>query len=191
VRVSPERFIDDTRANLVNAALLARLPSLGLNQCYLTAGCLFQAAWNRIAGLAADWGVKDYDVFYFDDCDLSWEAEDAVFRRVLEVTADLAVGIEVKNQARVHLWYPQRFNAPYPRLMSSRDGIDRYLVTCTCVGIEVVTGELYAPNGLADVYGGVLRMNPANCQPAQFLEKAKSYQSRWSWLRIVAADPGR
>jgi uncharacterized protein len=26
----------------------------------------------------AGWGVKDYNVFYFDDHDPSWEAEDAV-----------------------------------------------------------------------------------------------------------------
>ena len=182
---SSERFIDDLMSNPINAELLARLPRLGLNQCYLTAGCLFQAAWNRISGHPAGWGVKDYDVFYFDDDDLSWEAEDTVIRRVRELTADLAVNVEVKNQARVHLWYKQRFNARYPQLVSSRDGIDRYLVTCTCIGIEVASGALYAPNGLGDVYEGLLRMNPVNSQPEQFLRKAQSYQSRWPWLRIV------
>jgi hypothetical protein len=60
--------------------------------------------------------VKDYDVFYFDDSDLSWDAEDAVIRRVQEAVADLGVTVEVKNQARVHLWYEQRFKATYPRL---------------------------------------------------------------------------
>jgi uncharacterized protein len=45
---------------------------------------------------------------------------------------------------------------------SARDGIDRYLISCTCVGIEVTRGELYAPNGLQDLAGGILRMNPLN-----------------------------
>ena len=64
-------FRDSVLQNPCNAALLNRLPGLGLPQCYLTAGCLFQAVWNRRSGRAPDWGVKDYDVFYFDDGDLS------------------------------------------------------------------------------------------------------------------------
>jgi hypothetical protein len=183
--MSPAAFIATATTNPVNAALLARLPSLGLGQCFLTAGCLFQAVWNRRAGQAVDWGVKDYDVFYFDDTDLSWEAEDAVIQRAKALFSDLDADIEVKNQARVHLWYPQRFGAPYPQLTSSRDGIDRYLVACTCIGIEAATGTLYAPNGLQDVQDGVLRINPLMPQPDQFQRKALAYQQRWPWLRIA------
>ncbi len=179
-------FINDVMTDPVNAELLRRLPDLGLNQCYLTAGCLFQAAWNRISGNPAGWGVKDYDVFYFDGDNLSWEAEDAIIGRARTLLADLGVNVEVKNQARVHLWYQQRFNASYPRLTSSRDGIDRYLITCTCVGIEVATGALYAPNGLQEVYEGTLRMNPVNSQPIAFRQKAEQYRLRWPWLRIIA-----
>lgn len=180
-----QMFIDEVMTNPVNAELLSRLPSLALNECFLTAGCLFQAIWNRISGHLAGWGVKDYDVFYFDGNDLSWEAEDSVIRRAQTSLADLGVNVEVKNQARVHLWYQQRFNASYPRLTSSRDGIDHYLITCTCVGIEVATGSLYAPNGLHEVYDGILRMNPMNSQPIQFRQKAEDYQLRWPWLRIL------
>ena len=71
--MSPRDFIVCAMSNPANAALLSRLPSLTLNQCHLTAGCLFQAVWNRSSGQAANWGIKDYDVFYFDDRDLSWE----------------------------------------------------------------------------------------------------------------------
>jgi hypothetical protein len=81
MRPSAQMFIDGLMANPVNAELLRRLPSLGLNECFLTAGCLFQATWNHISGHPASWGVKDYDVFYFDANDVSWEAEDAVIRR--------------------------------------------------------------------------------------------------------------
>jgi hypothetical protein len=52
--------------------------------------------------------VKDYDVFYFDE-DLSWEAEDAVIQHLGVLTNDLGVTVEIRNQARVHLWYKQRF----------------------------------------------------------------------------------
>jgi uncharacterized protein len=177
-------FLAQVRTNPVNAELLARLSKLGLPQCHLTAGCLFQAIWNAASGNPAAWGVKDYDVFYFDD-DLSWEAEDAVITRVQALCADLGVTVEVKNQARVHVWYEAKFGATYPRLDTAKAGIDRYLVTCTCVGIDIATGELYAPYGLADLYNGVLRPNPANHQLGRYLEKAQSYRARWPWLTIA------
>lgn len=178
-------FIELALRNPVNAALLRdRLPALNLRECHLTAGCLFQAIWNHRSGRPADWGVKDYDVFYFDDSDLSWEAEDDVIRRVQAATSDLGVNVEVRNQARVHLWYEQRFKAPYPVLRSAREGIDRYLVACTCVGIEVASGALYAPDGLMDLAAGVLRMNPRYAAAGMFMEKAQSYRERWQWLRI-------
>ncbi|MBY8821831.1 nucleotidyltransferase family protein [Sphingomonas colocasiae] len=175
-------------ANPANAALVARLPALGLNQCHLVAGCLFQAVWNRASGHAPGWGIKDYDIFYFDDGDLSWDAEDGVIRAVDALTADLGVTVEVRNQARVHLWYAERFGTGYPQLRSARDGIDRYLIACTCVGIEVATGEFYAPDGLDDLARGVLRMNPRNPRPALFREKAESYRSRWPWLTVVEPE---
>ena len=178
-------FLDDVWQNPVNAELLLRLRSLGLRECHLTAGCLFQTVWNRLCGREPPWGVKDYDVFYFDDADTSWEAEDQVIRRVSEATADLSVNVEVKNQARVHLWYPGRFGSDYPQLRSARDGIDRYLVSCTSVGIETQSGQVYAPNGLNELAEGVLRMNPVNASPDLFRQKAESYKARWPWLTVL------
>ena len=183
--MSEAEFLDGVRENPVNAELLLRLRSLRLRECHLTAGCLFQTVWNRLCGRVAQWGVKDYDIFYFDDADTSWEAEDLVVRRVSEATADLSVSVEVKNQARVHLWYPDRFGDNYPQLRSARDGIDRYLVSCTCVGIEVQGGEVYAPNGLKELREGVLRMNPVNARPDLFRQKAESYKARWQWLTVL------
>ena len=179
-------LLDLAMANPVNAEITARLPALGLDQCFLTAGCLFQAVWNHQSNLSAAHGVKDYDVFYFDT-DLSYEAEDAVIRAAERLFEDLGVNVEVKNQARVHLWYGQRFGRPYPQLLTAKDGIDRYLVAGTCIGLEVATGEVYAPYGLADVEQGVLRINPLHPEPELFVRKARSYQERWPWLQIVEA----
>jgi hypothetical protein len=177
-------FCATALANTFNAQLLERLASLELPECYLTAGCLFQTIWNERSGRAPNWGIKDYDIFYFDSTDLSWEAEDGVIRRVAQATADLPIEIEIKNQARVHLWYGERFGGDYPQLRSARDGIDLYLVSCTCVGIEVQSGSLYAPYGLDDLAAGILSMNPFNPKPDLFLAKAESYQQRWPWLQI-------
>lgn len=177
-------FLTSVTLNPSNAELLKRLPTLQLPQCLLTAGCLFQAVWNQQAGLPPAWGVKDYDIFYFD-ADTSWEAENAVIEAVQGLCGDLGVVVEVKNQARVHLWYGQRFGRDYPPLRSAKDGVDRYLVAGTCVAIDVASAEVYAPFGLDDIYDGVLRSNPLNHQPDLFLAKALSYQQRWPGLQII------
>ena len=185
---TPRMLVDNAMANPLNAELLTRLASLALPQCHLCAGSIFQATWNLASGRAADWGVKDYDVFYFDDRDLSWEAEDEVIQRVHASTADLGVQVEVRNQARVHLWFADRFGASYPQLRSAHDGIDRYLVACTCVGIEVATREVYAPDSLQDLADGVLRINPRQPSPELFCAKAASYRARWPWLTIAPVE---
>ncbi|WP_454865748.1 nucleotidyltransferase family protein [Pseudomonas umsongensis] len=182
--LTAEKLVGIAMTNPINVQLTSRLPALGLDQCMLTAGCLFQAVWNQKAQRDPGWGIKDYDVFYFDP-DLSWEAENEVIHRAQRLLQDLGVNVEFKNQARVHLWYSQRFGGTCPRLESARDGIDRYLVAGTCIGLDVVTGEVYAPYGLEDLDDGVLRINPANPRPDLFEQKAKSYQVRWPWLRVV------
>lgn len=176
-------LIEIALANPANAEILRRLPGLGAPQSHLVAGCLFQAVWNRLSGLVPATHVKDYDVFYFDDRDLSWEAEDEVIRRARGLFSDLGVRIEIRNQARVHLWYRERFGGDYPRLTSARDGIDRYLIPCTSIGLSA-EGVLYAPYGLDELWAGILRMNPVNPQPGRFIEKAASYVERWPWLTI-------
>lgn len=187
MNLTPERLVTIAMTNPINAQIAERLPSLGLSQCMLTAGCLFQAVWNHHSDLPPESGVKDYDIFYFDT-DLSWEAENDVIVRTRQLFHDLDAKVDIKNQARVHLWYGERFGRAYPQLESTKDGIDRYLVAGTCIGLDPGTGELYAPYELDDVALGYLRPNPKNIQPDLFHQKATSYQSRWSWLRIV--QPG-
>ncbi len=167
-----------------NRAILERLADLRAPQAMLTAGCLFQPVWNARCGLPPDHGIRDHDVFYWD-ADTSEAAEDRVIQRAARLFADLGVTVEVRNQARVHLWYAAHFGAPCPPLPSARAGVDRFLILATCVGIEA-GGALYAPYGLADLAAGVLRPNPANDQPALFAAKAASYRERWPWLTVAS-----
>ncbi len=181
------RFIGQALENPYNRAILERLPALQLPDAWLVAGCLFQTVWNRLDGRLATAGIKDYDLFYFDAGDLSERAESQVGQKVEACFRDLGVTIEAKNQARVHTWYQQWFGQPYPALRCSRDGIDRFLVPCTCVGLRNASGSpdtLYAPYGLLDLYRGVLRPNPLIDHRALFRNKANSYRARWPWLQI-------
>ena len=142
--------------------------------------------WNLRDGRPPGAGIRDHDVFYWDG-DTSWDAEDVVIRRAAALGAEIGARLEVRNQARVHLWYERRFGVSCPPLRSAQDGIDRFLVAGTAVGIALDTGEVYAPFGLDDLAEGVLRINPRHPSPALFHAKAEDYRARWPWLRII--DP--
>lgn len=178
------RFRADVLMNRNNRAILERWPALGLPDSWLVAGCLFQTVWNLREGRAPEADIKDYDLFYFDSADLSEQGEQAVQARVDELFADLGVPIEATNQARVHTWYESYFGRPYPVLQNARDGIDRFLVPATCVGI--CPDAIYAPNGLEILYEGVLTSNPLTPYHDLFAQKAASYCARWPWLRVVS-----
>jgi hypothetical protein len=180
-------------ANTLNGLILERLVATDLSDCWLVAGCLFQTVWNLRSGRPADENISDYDVFYFDATDLSWEAEDLHIRRLAADLRGVPVKVELRNQARVHLWYAKKFGPGYPQLRSSRDGIDRFLVDCTRVAIRLVADplmgqkyELYAPGSLDDLFAGILRPNALNDRSERFRAKAESYRARWPWLTVAS-----
>lgn len=178
--MSPSEFLTITTNAPRNAHLLADLPGFNLPDCHIVAGCLFQSVWNHRSGLPLERGIKDWDVFYFDP-DTSYEAEDKVIKAL---AAHFGDWVEVRNQARVHLWYQQKFGHRRAPLISAADGIGSFLVECSCVGIHVQSGDLVAPFGLADLWAGRLVENRFNNSRDLFMAKAESYRSRWPWLII-------
>lgn len=135
------------RRNPVIPELLSRLETLDLPGWYLTAGCLVQTVWNVVTDRPVDTGIKDYDVFYFDDSDLSYDAEDAVIQRGRELFADLDVEVEIRNEARVHLWYEAKFGVPMAPYTSTEAAIDSFAATTCSIGIRASNGRwsVYAP----------------------------------------------
>jgi hypothetical protein len=173
--------------NPVNAAILTRLPQLQANDAWLVSGALFQTVWNVRTQRAPDYGIKDYDVFYFDP-DTSWDAENDVIARARHVFADVNAAIEVRNQARVHLWYEAKFGSPYPPLARTTDGIDRFLMHNAQVGIRATNGgyDVYAPHGFDDIAQMIVRPNQtANFRRDRYLEKAERWKSLWPEITIL------
>lgn len=178
-----DRFQRMVLDNPANRSILERMPDLGTEDNWLVAGCLFGTVWNALSGRPLTESIRDYDIFYYDP-DTSYEAEGAVIRRGAALFADLGVEVEIRNQARVPLWYEARFGVPYPPISESRTGIDRFVVAGTCSGISQA-GAVHAPYGFEDMFAGVLRYNPMNPTPHQFQFKCGSYRERWPWLKIV------
>ncbi|MGB8398517.1 nucleotidyltransferase family protein [Bradyrhizobium sp.] len=188
--MNQHEFLTATLRNPANQIIADTLLRLALPDAWIVSGCLVQTAWNVLTGRAVDYGINDYDVFYFDP-DTSWSAEDAVIRQLQNRLGHLGVAIETRNQARVHLWYPQKHGLPYPPLRRSTEGIDRFLTKNTQVGIRRTRDghDVYAPNGFDDIAGMVVRPNPGpNFSAANYAAKAARWKALWPEITVLATD---
>jgi hypothetical protein len=165
-------------------AILERMPRLGLHEWWLTAGAVFQNIWNTVEGKPPGFGVKDYDVFYFDARDLSWRAEDEVIRTAAALFSDIDAHVELRNEARVHLWYEEKFGVPAEPFTSATAAIDSFASTTCCVGATSTPDglQLYAPYGLEDVFDLVMRPNPRLAPKIVYEAKVRQYRERWPSL---------
>jgi hypothetical protein len=121
-------------------------------------------------------------VVYFDDGDLSWEAEDAVIQRVVAATRDCVGPIEVRNQARVHLWFEGRFGCAYPRLTCADESLGYYASIAHSVGVRLEhdgTLDVAAPFGLDDMFDMVIRPNYTLANSASHDSKARRAMAIW------------
>ena len=188
--MTQDEFLNLALRNPANQIIAEKLFELALPDAWIVAGCLVQTVWNGLTGRAVDHGINDYDVFYFDP-DTLWAAEDAVIRRLQSALGDLNVKVEARNQARVHLWYPEKHGLPYPALRSSAEGIDRFLTKNTRVGIRRTQDghDVYAPDGFDDIAGMIVRPNPgANFSAANYAAKAARWKRLWPEITVLAVD---
>lgn len=186
------RFLAIVRQNYANDQILRRLPELGLPDSLLVAGSLFQTVWNLHSGKAPDADILDYDIFYFDAADLSWEAEDAVIGKANRAFADLNATVQVRNQARVHLWYEAKFGIPCKPLVSSQDGIDHFLNQSSCIGVRAGGDgpDVYAPFGYGDLHAMIVRPNARRDLPAVYASKAARWKAAWPRLTVLPWQGG-
>lgn len=174
--------------NEVLTEVMTRATALDLPGWYVTAGCLFQTVWNVVTDRPPADGIKDYDLFYFDRTDLSWEAEDAVIKEGREVFGGLPAEVEIRNEARVHLWYEKKFGVPCPPYESTESAIDSFAATTCCLGVRQEPGgewRVYAPHGLSDIFNLVVRPNPVLAPREVYEAKAARWKNTWPELTVL------
>lgn len=174
--------------NEVLADVLERAAAWQLPGWYVNAGCLVQTVWNDVTGRPPTHGIRDYDLMYFDAADMTWEAEDAVIRAGRERFAGVPAEVEIRNQARVHLWYEAKFGVPCPPHPSPESAIDTFPATTCCLGVRVEPDgrwRYYAPHGLSDVFALVVRPNPVLAPRAVYEAKAERWRQRWPELTVL------
>lgn len=160
--------------------------SLDLPDWLLVSGALYNAVWNRLTGRPSGHGTKDFDLCYFDD-DLSWDAEDAVIIRAARRFGDFPLPVEVRNQARVHLWFEERFGQPYPRLSRSEEALSLFAAKTHAVGVRLGAGdklEVAAPFGLDDIFSFRVTPNHALDNRRTYEEKAARAKAMWPELEV-------
>jgi hypothetical protein len=175
--------------------IIAKSPSLSdrlrrardwdLPDWWIVSGAIYNTVWNHLTSRPDMHGVKDVDLFYFDE-DRSYEAEDRLIRDAAHRFPG-SPPVELRNQARVHLWYPDHFGQPYPQLTASRQAIDLFASRTHCVGARLTDAglDLYAPYGLDDIFSFRLTPNSLLDNRATHHVKAERQMALWPELTLV------
>ena len=136
---------------------------------------------------AAEFGLKDVDLIYFDEQDLSFESEASHERCLRDLFQHLPIKLDVKNEARVHLWYEDRFGDAIKPYSSSADAIATFPTTATAVGVRQIRSkfECCAPFGLDDLFSLVVRPNKRQITRAIYEAKVDRWRSIWPRLTFL------
>ena len=182
-RIELERII---RSAPLLMEVLTGLRDDGLPDHLLVAGAIYNLVWNRLTGRPDLTGINDIDVFYYDASDLSWDAEDVVIQRLARRFAHLPLPVQVRNQARVHLWFPQKFGTPFSPLTSSAEMLGRYASKTHSVGVRLEADDAMttvAPFGLDHIFS--MRIVPNTVLANKRAHEAKAARAQSVWPEIT------
>lgn len=185
-----ERLLQMLEKNQSVQLILERAKELDMPDWYLGAGGIVQTVWNLKHGFDPENGIKDYDLVYYDADDTSYEAEDNFIRKGKELFKEIPVLVEIRNQARVHLWYEKHFGRPIDRYESVEEAISTWPTTATSIGIRKIDDQyhVYAPFGLDDLFGMVVRANKAKITEKIYQDKVDRWIKIWPNLKVVPWD---
>jgi uncharacterized protein len=164
--------------------------SVLVDHYYIGAGCLVQTVWNYLSGYPLEYGIEDVDIVYYDAEDLSLEKEKEFERKFTSLLDPLPFKVDVKNEARVHLWYEEKFGykiEPYPSLEAA---INTWPTTATSLGVRKNQQgfKVYAPFGLNDLFGMIVRPNKVQITREIYERKVDKWKKRWPRLTIIPWD---
>lgn len=161
---------------------------LDLPDPLIGSGAIYNTVWNVLSGRPPLTGIKDIDIIYCDTTDLSYAAEDRVIRAAAARLGHLPVPVEVRNQARVHLWFPERFGLQISPITRTAEALLRYAAKTHAVAIRLEADDsltIQAPFGLDDIFSFRLVPNPALDNRKTYEEKAIRAANIWPELDIV------
>ncbi|MCB9991084.1 MAG: nucleotidyltransferase family protein [Rhodospirillales bacterium] len=157
----------------------------GLPHYYLAGGAITQTIWNHIGGKPLMQGIKDLDIVYFAEN----ETGDTERTHENQLCHDLKnkYVIDVKNQAFVHQWYPDKFGAVIPPYKNTEDAISSWL-PAFAIGLRLQDNgeyDLFCPFGLEDAFSMVIRPNKRVMPQSAYTQMASSFGQRWPDVTII------
>jgi uncharacterized protein len=175
------------KQNQAARAVLTVAREMALPDWYFGADGVAQTVWNVLHGFDPSTTIKDYDLVYFDGSDLTLEAEQQIEAEVSDRLAGLSVVVDVTNEARVHLWYKERFGRPLSPYRSTGEAITTWPTTASSVGVRYEDDRFVvcAPFGLADLFAMVAMPNKAVITREVYEEKAARWASHWPQLSVL------
>jgi uncharacterized protein len=173
------------RAEPTLMRVLTAIRSLGLADAWLVSGAIYNCVWNHLTQRPALHGVNDIDVIYFDP-DLSWDAEDRVIKAIDRELGALPVPVQARNQARVHLWFEQKFGFAFAPLTSARESLLRYASKTHAVAARLEADDsltIEAPFGLEDMFA--FRVTPNPVTDNRLTHETKGARIRLVWPEVT------
>lgn len=171
--------------------ILTRFDEVNLPNAYLVAGCVSQTIWNITLGRTPNENLSDIDIIYFDDIDLSGESEEHHENRLRSlfesVLAPHNLQLDVKNEARVHLWYRSKFGFDIPPYTSAHQAIQCFHSTAACIGVRTIDAvfDYYAPYGTDDLFALTARANKTQITQDVYEAKTARWSKAWPELTII------
>lgn len=167
--------------------IIRDVSALGISNLYVGGGSVTQSVWNHLFSKPIGYGISDVDIVYFDT-DLSLEKERMVLEQIVKTTKQNQYALDVKNEARVHLWYEEEFGFSIPAYTSTEEAISTWPSTATSIGVffdQENKLQIFAPYGMYDLFSGVVRPNKAMIFREVYEKKAEKWGAKWPGLTVI------
>jgi len=168
-------------------AAMDTVSDLGMCQWCIGAGVIRNIVFDYLDG-GSTTPIRDVDVAYFDLSDLL-EYKDREYEKILKGHMP-NVPWEVTNQAAVHLWFHKKFGYRVPAVNGIEEAVATWPETCTAVAVTKVHKDeykVYAPCGLEDLFGMIIRRNPARVDVRTYNARIlhKQWDQCWKSVKII------
>ena len=166
--------------------VLELLQSSNLRDYYIGAGAVNQTVFNYYHGFNLEYGIKDFDIVYYDK-DISYEKEDKIIKEIKSLIKNIDVEVDIKNEARAHLWYKDKFGFEIEPYKNTEEAISRWGATITCVGVRLERDKLivFAPYGLNDVFNLIVRPIQEDFKEEIYVKRAEKWVEKWPKLKVI------
>ena len=187
-QIEQAKFILKNNKELMD--ILNFVYELKLPNFYIAAGCVFQTIWNYYDNKPLNYKIKDIDIIYYNNKDLSVDADLEYYNLIDKYCIKNGYNylIDVSNEARMHLWKKEKFGIDVFPYKNCEDAISKWIATVHAIGITKENNkiEIFAPYGLSDIYSRTIRPIKHESNNKDLYDmKVKSWSKRFNNLNII------